>query len=188
MGTGQAWRTYAGAFRELTDEAIQKGLISSRLVPRRVITQLNANGHIWFEANGAAWIDLTEEGGVLHRVGLAASNINARASDPRFAYLIMLARVGAMLDRSSKNRELMPYFEQDWELLLEARARLWPTAQRASILGCCRPTAQAVALPTSAPGSQPEGDPCAAGLGLFDGTHAARSSAATAVDCSSRIK
>jgi hypothetical protein len=35
-----------------------------------------------------------------------------------------------MLRRSSKNRELLPYFQGDWEILLESRQRLWPAATR----------------------------------------------------------
>ncbi|HEX7285138.1 MAG TPA: hypothetical protein VF532_03100 [Candidatus Angelobacter sp.] len=189
MGTKEAWKTYLSAFRELNREAIHKGLITSRLGPRRVIEMLNANGHIWFESNGAAWIDFAEEGGVARRAGLAASNINARGSDPRFAYLILLARVGAMLDRSAKNRELMPYFEQDWALLLEARTRLWPNAQRASIVpGCCGPAVvQALALPASA-FQQAEDAACAATGELLDAAQAAGRFSAAAPACSSRMK
>jgi hypothetical protein len=33
-----------------------------------------------------------------------------------------------MLHRSKKNRELLPYFERDWQLMLESRQRLWPAA------------------------------------------------------------
>jgi hypothetical protein len=191
MGTKEAWKTYSSAFRELNREAIHKGLIKARLTPRRVIEQLNSNGHISFESNGAAWINLVDEGGVARRVGIAASNINTHGSDPRFAYLIMLARVGAMLDRSSKNRELMPYFEQDWELLLEARARLWPSAQRASIVpGCCSPAVvQALALPGTALQQSPEDAACSATRELLDAAQAAgRFSATAAPACSSRMK
>jgi len=126
MGSSQAWKKYAAAFRELTDEAIHKGLITSRIAPRQVIDMVSTDDRIWLDDTGAAWIDFTDQEGTSRRVGLGAGNINARNSDPRFAYLIMLARVGAMLDRFSKNREPMPYFEQDWRLMLEARARLWP--------------------------------------------------------------
>jgi hypothetical protein len=190
MGTKEAWKTYASAFRELNREAIHKGLITSRLGPRRVIEQLNANGHVRFESNGAAWIDFVDEGGVARRAGIAASNINAHGSDPRFAYLIMLSRVGAMLDRSAKNRELMPYFEQDWELMLEARARLWPSAQRALLLpGCCGPAVvQALALPASALQQAPEDAACSATRELLDAAQAAGRFSAAALACSSRMK
>ncbi|HET7871306.1 MAG TPA: hypothetical protein VFL42_02270 [Terriglobales bacterium] len=132
LGSKREWNRYNAAFRELTAEAINKGLISSRIGPRRVIEMLGANGRISFDRAGAAWLTFSDEAGT-RGVGLAADNINSRDSDPRFAYMIMLARVGAMLDRFAKNREPMPSFEQDWNLMLEARARLWPAAERVSL-------------------------------------------------------
>jgi hypothetical protein len=137
LGSSHAWARYAAAFRELTDEAIQKGLITSRIAPRHVVDLMNSDGRIWFDSQGAAWIDFTGEDGTSRRVGLTAGNITSRDSNPRIAYMIMLARVGTMLDRIGKNREPMLYFEQDWDLLLQARARLWPMPELASDFPCC---------------------------------------------------
>lgn len=132
MGTAEAWKEYSAAFRELSDEAVNKGLLERGSTPRHLVDELSAKGRVWTDDNGAVWVNIAGEDGVTRQVGVAASNLNAKGSDPRFAYLIMLTRVGDMLRRSSKNRELMPYFEKDWELLLETRARLWPITQRAS--------------------------------------------------------
>jgi len=132
MGTAEAWKTYSAAFRELSDEAVNKGILEHGRRPRHFVDELIAKGRVWTDDNGAVWVNVAEEDGVTRQVGVAASNINANDSDPRVAYLIMLTRVSDILHRSSKNRELMPYFEKDWDLLLETRARLWPATQRAS--------------------------------------------------------
>ena len=132
LGSRAAWRAYSDAFRELHDEAESKGILQRDRSPHQLAEELNAKGRVWFDKKGAAWVELDGADDVVHQVGLAASNVNAPGSDPRLAYLVMLARVGDMLHRSSKNRELMPYFESDWSLLLEARERLWPATQRAS--------------------------------------------------------
>ena len=100
------------------------------------------------DENGAVWVELADVDEIVREVGLAASNVNDAGSDPRLAYMIMLMRVGDMLHRSSKNRELMPYFEDDWALLLEARQRLWPITQRVSqTKACCSAPATVLAGP-----------------------------------------
>ncbi len=129
LGTDAQWKSYSKALNELADEAVSKKLIGDRKALRKLVKELGKNGQTSLDSSGAAWLVVMDEG-IPRRVGVAASNINAHESDPELAYQIMLARVDEMLRRSSKNRELLPYFERDWQLMLESRQRLWPAAMR----------------------------------------------------------
>jgi len=131
LGTGAQWKSYRDALHELTNEAIGKQLIPDVKALHKLVKELGVRGQTSLDPDGAAWLETTEDG-MERRVGVAASNINAPGSDPELAYLIMLARVDEMMHRSAKDRELLPYFQRDWELLLESRRRLWPAATRAS--------------------------------------------------------
>jgi hypothetical protein len=134
LGTNAQWKSYRKAMRELTGEAVNKKLIASENALHKLVKELGGRGQTILDANGTAWLEITGDG-VVRRVGVAASNITAPGSDPELAYLIMLARVDEMLHRSVKNRELLPYFERDWALLMEARQRLWPETMRAAGTG-----------------------------------------------------
>jgi bisphosphoglycerate-dependent phosphoglycerate mutase len=68
-------------------------------------------------------LDLLQEDGV-HRAGMSAGNINSPGSEPRLAYLIMLARVNSILASRTKDREVMTQFKTDWALLERTYARL----------------------------------------------------------------
>lgn len=131
LGTGAQWKSYRNALHELTNEAIGKNLIPDVKALHRLVKELGGRGETSVDPDGTAWLETTEDG-VQRRVGVSASNINSPDSDPELAYLIVLARVYEMMQRSAKDRELLPYFQRDWELLLEARKRLWPAATRAS--------------------------------------------------------
>ena len=138
LGSDQQWKTYRAALRELTNEAVEKKLMPNEKALHKLVKELGGHGRPSLDADGAAWLEV-EEAGASRRVGLAASNINSYGSDPELGYLIMLARVDEMLHRSTKNRELLPYFQRDWELMLESRTRLWPTPMRASGVGVGMP-------------------------------------------------
>jgi hypothetical protein len=129
LGTDAQWKAYRKALNELADEAVSKKLIGDRKALRKVVKELGKSGQASLDSSGAAWLVVVDDG-IPRRVGVAASNVNARGSDPELAYLIMLSRVDEMLHRSAKNRELLPYFQRDWELMLESRQRLWPAATR----------------------------------------------------------
>jgi hypothetical protein len=134
LGTDAQWKAYRHALRELTDEAVEKKLIAEEKALHKFVKELGGKGETSLDSGGTAWLEINEDG-ILRRVGVAASNINAPDSDRELAYLIMLSRVDAMLHRSKKNRELLPYFQRDWELMLESRRRLWPAATREASSG-----------------------------------------------------
>jgi hypothetical protein len=134
LGAEAQWKSYRKALTELADEAVSKKLIEDRKALRKLVKELGKSGQTSLDSSGAPWLEATHDG-ILRRVGVAASNVNARGSDPGLAYLIMLSRVNEMLGRSPKNRELLPRFERDWQLMLESRQRLWPAATRAAAGG-----------------------------------------------------
>lgn len=146
MGSDAQWKSYRDALRELTNEAVSKKVIPEGKALHKLVKELGGRGQTSLDSGGAAWLELTEDG-ISRRVGVAASNINARGSDPELAYLIMLSRVDEMLHRSGKNRELLPYFERDWQLMLESRQRLWPAAMRTAGGGAATMTGSANLAP-----------------------------------------
>lgn len=123
FGTADEWKGYAAAVETLIDLAREDGLISGRGALRHLFQQLDAQAHVTLDKDGAAWLDFPFQGSV-RRVGISASNIGAPGSDPQLAFLIMLARMDRILHSASKNREQMPQFQADWDLLEQTRARL----------------------------------------------------------------
>jgi hypothetical protein len=123
FGTAEEWKSYAGAFDTLIDQAVEKGIINNRSSLGGMFRDLDAHGVTFIDNDGAAWLDLLE-GETVRRAGVSASNIDAPGSDPLFAYRIMLARVDRILKGSRKNREMMPQFKADWALLERTRERL----------------------------------------------------------------
>jgi hypothetical protein len=138
LGTDAQWKSYRKALTELANEAVSKKLIGDRKALHKVVKELGKSGQTSLDSGGAPWLEASHNGS-LRRVGVAASNVNAPESDPELAYLIMLSRMDAMLGRSSKDRELLPRFERDWQLMLESRQRLWPAATRTASGGPLTP-------------------------------------------------
>ncbi len=135
LGTGEEWKLYRDRLSELIDEAVKKQLITERKSLQRLMKECGTRQHIFLDPSGGAWLEVVEDG-VVRRVGISARNINAPGSDPEMAYVIMLARAEEMLQRSSKNRESLQQFRRDWQLLLEARHRLWPAPTSAGCGTC----------------------------------------------------
>jgi hypothetical protein len=123
LGTQEEWKDYADALETLVDLAMEKQLIASRADLRGLFREYEERGTFSTDPEGRSWLDLPD-GDTIRRVGVSASNVDAPESDPQLAFLIMLARVDRILHNPSKNRELIPQFQQDWELLARTQARL----------------------------------------------------------------
>jgi hypothetical protein len=123
LGTKEEWRIAADAFAELIGEATDHDLFDRRAQLGSVVRSVVAQGTVVLDENGAAWLECPEPGSN-RKLGISASNVNAPESDSRLAYLVLLARVDRVLFNSSKNREMMPQFKADWQLLEQARAEL----------------------------------------------------------------
>jgi hypothetical protein len=123
LGTQQQWRKYSEALGEFREEAVERGLTLEHRSAKEMANAFDANGRLSFDQDGAIWIDY-REGDTLRHVGVSASNVNAQASDGELAYTLLLARAGAVLANTPKNREMLPEFQADWQRLEEARGIL----------------------------------------------------------------
>jgi hypothetical protein len=74
------------------------------------------------DANGAVWMEV-EDKGPAFQVGLSANNILARDSDTQSAYSLLLWRADGVLKSPKHRRETMSEFEDNWELLQQARLK-----------------------------------------------------------------
>jgi hypothetical protein len=118
---------------------------------RRLFREYDTLGVFTIDQEGRAWLQLPDgDGDTTRRVGISASNVDAPESDPQLAFLIMLARVDRILHNPSKNRELIPQFQQDWELLQRTRVRLeWTEGPPVVVASAPGPVG------TTKPGRQP---------------------------------
>jgi hypothetical protein len=125
VGTKQEWKQYGKEFDAVADQAVLEGIIPDRAYLDHFLDRLgktNAND-VGLDRNGAVWLDNAEDGNT-RRLGASESNILSADSDPRLAYVLMLARVDRVLKSSRHSRETMPEFKDDWKLLQDARAKM----------------------------------------------------------------
>ncbi len=123
FGTTTEWEKYAEALAEFRNQADDHGLLLESRNARDMAYALSANGRVIIDQTGAIWLQY-EDGNRSRRVGVSASNVNAPNSDDEIAYKLLLARAGAELANSPKNREMLPEFREDWQLLDDARRSL----------------------------------------------------------------
>jgi hypothetical protein len=120
LGTREEWSKYSDALTEFRNEAAERGFALDGLNAKELATAFDASGKVVIDADGAIWIDF-QDGDSVRRVGVSASNVNAAQSDGELGHALLLARIGAELATSPKNRELMPEFKEDWQRLQDAR-------------------------------------------------------------------
>ncbi len=78
------------------------------------------SGNCFRDSDGAAWMQLSENGESI-RVGVSASNVLARESNPQSSrYQLLLARTSVFLKSPKHRRETMLEFHQDWANLQRA--------------------------------------------------------------------
>jgi hypothetical protein len=90
----------------------------------------------------------SSDGKVSAGVGLSASNILSRNSDPRLAYEILLDRTDRELRSPMHSRETMIEFKEDWELLQAAAAKNQPHA--ANVAAAAASAAKSAPKPAAA--------------------------------------
>jgi hypothetical protein len=119
FGTKDQWDEFSDAVDEYRDDPNFRAVIpDSRM--KEIANAMDAHGTVELDSAGAAWVNY-QDGDQLRRVGVSASNVNAPESDAELAYTLLLARAGAELKSSAKNREMLPEFQADWRLLEDAR-------------------------------------------------------------------
>lgn len=151
FGTKEDWSRYSDAFQELRSEAAGRDLSTQPRNAKEFAAQMEAHGHPEIDNDGSLWINY-DDGSGAHRIGISASNVNSPDSDAELAYSLLLARTASELENSPKNREMLPQFHADWQLLQDARTKLnWKILAR-----------QLDATPSS-------DEPDASGVLFFDG-------------------
>jgi hypothetical protein len=125
VGAKQEWKQYDKQFDAIVEQAVLEGIIPSRAYLDRFLNRLGKTNQndVGLDRNGAVWLDNVEDGNT-RRLGASAGNILSSDSDPRLAYVLMLARVDHVLKSSKHCRETMPEFKDDWKLLQDARAKM----------------------------------------------------------------
>ncbi len=120
VGTPLEWKNYRGAFDSLAQE--NTGVLGSKELSH-FFKHLDEAGTVSLDSDGAAWMDLAENG-VISRVGVSASTTLSSASDPELSYKLFLARTGTFLKSPKHRRETMLEFQQDWASLQHVSAEL----------------------------------------------------------------
>ncbi len=123
FGAAEQWEKYSSALAEFHEEAIGRGLMLEAHSAKELANSFNDHGHVVIDDTGAIWLQY-EEGDRSRRVGVSASNVNSSESDGELAYTLLLTRASAELASRPKNREMLPEFEADWQLLEGARRDL----------------------------------------------------------------
>src|SRR5262245_25000848 len=118
-GTDAEWKR----FRKSLDSFLaENGSGRNRKQLNHFFKQLDESGAPSVDESGVAWMDIRVDGKSA-RIGLSASNVLARSSDPALSYEFLLARTGHILESPARGRETMVEFKQDWANLQHASAR-----------------------------------------------------------------
>jgi len=119
VGTQAQWKDLRKSFRSILAE-YDSG--DERHDLNRFFKDIDRNGTIFLDENGAAWTEVSLNGKSA-RLGLSASNILSQRSDSAWSYELLLTRAGHILKSPKHSRETMLEFEQDWANLRRASAR-----------------------------------------------------------------
>ena len=113
FGTKQTWKEANAAFAQLLAQAVARGEVSNRDEVHSFFRELEESGVPSFDATGALQLQLPTTGQV---VGLTRSNL--LSYNHQLAYKLLLAKIAAELQAKEKNRDALPTFQANWELLI----------------------------------------------------------------------
>ncbi len=116
VGDQKTWQQYQNQFAPIAAEAIQQGVFSSHNQIKRYFKTLDREGKPELDINGTPLLRIGNTS-----IGLTRRTILQPGSDRLVAYKLMLAKVKATLAASRKNRETLPEFQADWEILQSLR-------------------------------------------------------------------
>ena len=122
VGTSAEWKRYRQKLNSLLEERGQAQASGQQADLHRFFKFVSKVGTPRLDADGALWMEFADRGEAL-QVGLSANNVLARDSDMRSAYSLLLWRADGVLGSPKHRRETMPEFEDNWELLQQARSR-----------------------------------------------------------------
>jgi hypothetical protein len=130
VGSSSEWKEYRKTFDSIVQE--NKRVIEPRELSH-FFRYLDKAGTAFVDNDGAAWMELSENGEIL-RVGVSASNALVEGSNPQLSYELLLARTGTFLKSPKHRRETMAEFRQDWESLQRASAGENESARNAGFI------------------------------------------------------
>lgn len=122
LGSVETWDGYAAELRQYEAEAVQQGLVSEPGALQNPEAALLPRSWITVQEGGGMW--LVARDGRAAKIGLSVSTLSSSQGDPRAAYVLALARVGAELQRKPKRRETLQFFRRDWAQLQRLRMGL----------------------------------------------------------------
>ncbi|MGH9746068.1 MAG: hypothetical protein ACRD59_08170 [Candidatus Acidiferrales bacterium] len=123
LGAPGEWKKYRKAFDSLVRDAVRDEIIPDHGYVTHVFKRMDESGTPSIDADGGLWMQASDASGTA-KVGVSVNNIFAQNSDPRLAFVILLARVDAVLKSPKHSRETMLEFKEDWALLQYARLRI----------------------------------------------------------------
>jgi hypothetical protein len=122
VGTSAEWKRYRQELESLLRERSQTETDREPADLHRFFKHVTKVGKPRLDANGAVWMEVANKDQAF-QVGLSANNILGQGSDTQSAYALLLWRAEGVLKSPKHRRETMPEFENNWELLQEARLR-----------------------------------------------------------------
>jgi hypothetical protein len=120
VGTPEEWNRYREAFHSMVDDAVGKGILAQGGDLEYVFKRFDQAGSPFADDHGALWMKVPEGGGTAV-VGLNASNVLDRDSDPKLAQELILGRIDRVLKSPKHSRERALEFKQDWANLEASR-------------------------------------------------------------------
>src|SRR5215472_5003944 len=122
VGTSAEWKRYRQELNSLLHERGQAEPGGDAADLHRFFKHVSKVGKPRLDANGEVWMDIADKDHSF-QVGLSANNILGRNSDRQSAYALLLWRTQGVLKSPKHRRETMPEFEDNWDLLQQARLR-----------------------------------------------------------------
>jgi hypothetical protein len=126
LGTSAQWKDY---HREMKSILQENQAIVDQGEFAHFFKHIDAQATAFMNADGSAWMELTENGEPL-RIGVSASNALAQDSNLELACKLLLARTATLLKSARHRRETMPQFQQDWANLQRALAEMAAVSPR----------------------------------------------------------
>jgi hypothetical protein len=144
-GTEAEWKSFRKSFDSLVAE---NNVAKNRKELNHFFKQLDESGTPSLDASGAAWIDIAVDSKSA-RVGLSASNVLARGTDPALSNEFLLARANRILSSPARGRETMVEFNQDWANLKLASTRNTLEKNRITLAKRHRPSSEGIGQTTT---------------------------------------
>jgi hypothetical protein len=116
----ETWKGYKLSLASEVKQAQTLGVIRSEAELKEVFRAMETEGAPHFDAQGRLWMRWTEDRQV-QELGISPATLLSARSEPELAYKMQLARVSFFLHSTGKEREPLPEFAQDWQLMEKAR-------------------------------------------------------------------